>query len=110
MRLNWKNFDTIFPDGIKGAEANLLENGDAEDENNQCTTDPWRVNSMVAKKFSDTIVGVFGKCSFNIQSHAKEATMWQRIRIPNQYEEWVSMGVANIQIMAACVSLLALYV
>jgi hypothetical protein len=43
-------------------------------------------------------------------ANATQSRMWQRIRIPKQYREWISMGVATIEIMAECVSPLALYV
>jgi uncharacterized protein YjbI with pentapeptide repeats len=110
MRLNWKNIDTIFPDGIKGADANLLENEGAEGENNQCTTDPWHLNSMVTRRDDTMMARLFDQCNFKVQWNVTQAKMWQRVRIPNQYGKWISTGVAIIRIISHCVSHLPLYV
>ncbi len=105
-----KTFDIILPDGSLGFDTNLLKNGDAEGENDTCGTNPWYVNFMIAQKYNGTRAHILGECYFTGQSDAVQATMWQRVQVPNEYSEWVRTGAAIIRIVGNCVSPFALYI
>jgi len=65
---------------------------------------------MIATKYDETLGYIFGRCYFAGQSVTTQATMWQRVRVPSQYDEWISADMAIIQLGGNCVSLLVLYV
>lgn len=110
IRQAWIVFGAILPNGIKGEDVNLLENGGAEGENGACRISPWDVNFMITKRFDETLWYMFGQCHFTKQPGPTEATMRQRVQIPNQYEEWVRADMAFIRITCFCVSSLASYI
>lgn len=110
IRRAWKTSDVILPDGSRGSDTNLLKNGDAEGSTGVCETSPRHVTSLIATVYGYTRWTTLDLCHFTKRVDIMQATMSQRVQVPNEYSEWIRTNVAMIRIQGICVSILILNV